>query len=171
MTTFRCTYTPKGERVELGQDLSKRPCEYIDAEDTDAAWHAYVAIVGNDYPAYQIDEVKTYQGLILGYITADGYDGREPETDAERLAFINETFAAEYGWAVARMGKAAALREWLMGLPSSMMGMPFYNHDMLKLAVKMGGLKADATEQAQDKSLENYWQFMASKSFGMLAKI
>jgi len=107
-------------------------------------------------------KVKTY---LLDGIDASGYleDGESlPITLEDKTAFIKGVFEAEYGWAIGRLGFDNAVREWLQGLPSAI-NIAFYNHDILKLAVKWQSLPADYSEKQADKILDNYWHFMATK--------
>lgn len=98
---------------------------------------------------------------ILDGIDGSGYDV-DPQTVAEKIAFLKATFESEYGWAVERQGLQNAVKEWLSGLPSSC-NIEYRNHAILELAVKWGSLLEDYTEHRADKILENWFNFMASR--------
>jgi len=102
--------------------------------------------------------VKLY--LIEG-ITPDGYDSN-PETPAELIQFVSDTFNAEAGWNIKRIGHHEALTEWMQGLPSSI-HFAFTNYDILQLAIRWGSLPDNATEKQEDNILDNYFHFMATK--------
>lgn len=104
--------------------------------------------------------VKQY---ILDRIDNSGYSDTPLATNAERIAFLSDTFQSEYGWQIKRMSQVAALREWFQGLPSSC-NIVFTNHDILALAVKWGSISADASEKQRDVILENYFNLMANKT-------
>ena len=105
---------------------------------------------------------------ILSCIDADGYDV-QPETDAEKLQFLSDTFHAEYGWMIDRVGPVAAFSEWLKGLPSSV-NIEFTNWDILRLAREWGSLPENATERQEQKILDNYWNLIANKTFQLFRK-
>lgn len=111
---------------------------------------------------------KIVKRFIIDAIDPEVYDSGA-STDAEKLAFFNECFESEYGYAIERYGRNTALAEYLSGLPS-IIALPFYNSDILKHAVEWGSLAQNATEQEEDKILENYWQFMANKLNQMIIK-
>jgi len=100
---------------------------------------------------------------ILNGIDAEsaGY-GESTETTAQKIDFLQRTFTAEFGWRVKQVGRHAAMIEYLQGLPSSV-HIPFTDCGILELAVKTGGLTANATEKQEDKLIDNYWTFMAAK--------
>ena len=111
---------------------------------------------------------RKYERAIIDSIDSEGYD-ENPITDKEKLQFLKDTFRAEYGWAIERMGEQKAFSEWISGLPSSF-SIPFMNRDILELAKVMGSLPEDATEKQEDRVLENYWNFMTVKTFQSFRK-
>jgi hypothetical protein len=102
-----------------------------------------------------IENVKAY---LLANIDGAAYDV-ELSTDAERVKFIAETFAREYGWTLKRIPRNRALSEWLAGLPTALT-VDFYNSDVLARAVVLGLLPEDATEEQEDRLLENWWLYL-----------
>jgi hypothetical protein len=102
--------------------------------------------------------VKRY---IIANIIADGYQ-QDPETIAEKISFLNDTFLSEYGFNIARYGKQGAIKEWLQGLPSAV-ALPYMNCDVITLAVETGGLEPVSTEKQAQRIVENYFNFMAAK--------
>jgi len=105
---------------------------------------------------------------IINAIDADGYD-TEPTTDTEKLQFLFDTFRNEYGWMIERVGHQTAFAEWCKGLPSAF-NIEFTNWGIIELAKSWGSLAKDATERQCDKIVENYWQFIASKTFQLFKK-
>ena len=104
---------------------------------------------------------RDYQRFILANTDGSNY-GVEPDTDAERVAFLYDTFHAEYGWHVDRYGnRYRSIKEWLLGLPSSV-SLPFYNHDILEHGRKWGVLSGRDSERAEDAFLRAYWERMAN---------
>jgi len=99
--------------------------------------------------------------IILAGIDGEGY-GIKTETTEEKIDFMRDTFQAEYGWRIEQVGRQAAMVDYLQGLPSSV-HVPFENYKILELAVKTGGLSANATEKQEDKIIDSYWNFMAAK--------
>ena len=96
---------------------------------------------------------KNYKAFILSTIE----DG---ETDAQKLQYILDRFDSEYGFNVTRMGKQAAMAEWLSGLA---LDLPFYHDEIVQLAVEMGSVDGDSlTDRLRDRITDNYWSFMAN---------
>ena len=79
---------------------------------------------------------------------------------ADSIEHVKTRFISEFGHEIKRRGEPAALREWLMGLA---LPIDFYNYDILKLAHAWGSLPDNATEKQEDKIMDNYWNFMATK--------
>ena len=102
--------------------------------------------------------IKTF---LINSIDASGYDA-EPQTVAERIAFLHDTFNSEHGYYVERIGQQAAVALWLSGLPSAL-PIPCYYGDIIALAVETGGLVADHTGKQADEIYQNYFNFMAAK--------
>ena len=98
---------------------------------------------------------------IIDSIDASEY-GKELKNDNEKIEFLRDTFQSEYGFAIQRYGIQGAIKEWLQGLPSCI-NIAFYNYDILILAREWGSLKEGATEKQEDKILDNYWNYIASK--------
>ena len=105
---------------------------------------------------------QTAKRYILKHIDKSGYSEVELTTNADRIAFLLETFEAEYGWAVKQHGQHRAIEEWLMALPTAVT-LPIYNHDIIELAVKWGSLPEDYTRKQADAIIDNYWNFTANK--------
>jgi len=64
---------------------------------------------------------------------------------------------------------AKVFGEWLSGLPSTI-NIAFYNHEVLDLAYLFDLLPATATEQEQDKFLNNWFELVASEVLRMHTK-
>ena len=122
----------------------------------------------------KINSTKKYEQYILDRIDFDGYDFPSDATITTegKLNCLAETFKSEYchEYNLRRYGSyQRIMAEWLAGLPSCI-NIPFYNHDILKLAKEMGSLPEDATEKQEDRILENYWNFIAQQIFKMFRK-
>lgn len=111
-------------------------------------------------------QVKQY---IINCITEEDYDNKPLVTDKDKLQFLADTFKSEYGWSIERYGAYKAFREWMMGLPSSFT-IEFRNYDILQLAKTWGSLPGNATEKQEDRILDNYWNFIANKTFQLFRK-
>lgn len=115
---------------------------------------------------YLDETVKQY---IIDHIDASGYLDDEPETDAEKVKFLAETFQAEYSWAIPRYGLVKALSEWFQGLPSACT-VDFYNDAILELAEQWGSLPKHRTERREDAILGNWWNLIANKTAQLFRK-
>lgn len=125
----------------------------------------------------QLISLKMYKlkehvnAYIIDCIDGQGYDlpGDALITTEGKLRFLHDTFLKEYGWHVARYGKQNAFKEYLQGLPSCF-NIAFTNHDILELAYKWESLSPSATDKQKDKILENYFNFIAVKTFQLFKK-
>jgi len=103
--------------------------------------------------------IKVY---ILSQIDGEGYDVTT-ETTEQKIKFLHDTFYAEYGWNVERIGEQSALREYFMGLPSSC-NIEYRNSEILKIAKQMGELPEKATEGQENRIIDNWFNIMAAKT-------
>lgn len=111
---------------------------------------------------------KLVKQYILDGVDGSGYD-RDPQTDADKVRFLRETFYAEYGWQVAKLGEVAALREWFAGLPLAC-NTAFYNDDIIALAIKWGSINAEPTDTQSQKILDNWFNLLAVKTSQLFRK-
>ena len=78
--------------------------------------------------------------------------------------YLLKRFRSEYGWMIARKGEQAALAEWLQGCALSYL--PVYNSEIIELAYEWGwktkGKTEKGRESAEQKILDNWWNFSAS---------
>lgn len=115
---------------------------------------------------------KDVYPYILNAIDFSEYEGKEPETDKEKLQMFFDTFnrQAVYEYNVKNFKTYhAILANHLSGLPSYI-NIPFKNWEILELAKKWGSIPENATEKQEDKILENYWDFMAAQIFKLFRK-
>lgn len=117
----------------------------------------------------QVEQKRFIHQYILDCVDSSGY-GVETETDITKIVFLLNTFKAEYGWAVQRMGNHKAFAEWLQGLPSCL-NIAFMNCDILALATKQGTLPDSPTEKQEDAILEKYWRYMTMRVFELHRKL
>jgi hypothetical protein len=59
------------------------------------------------------------------------------------------------------------MTDWLSGLA---LNIPFYYEDIIKLAIEMGSLDANASDKLKEKVQENYFAFMANVILGFEPK-
>ena len=101
---------------------------------------------------------KNYRAFILDHIDQD-YDGNELKTDKAKITFLFDRFYSEYEWRVKQVGKRQAMIDWLSGLALSL---PCYNNEVIDLAIEMGSIDDNPSDQLIDRVLANYFTFMAS---------
>lgn len=105
------------------------------------------------------DVYNQREAYILNAIDGEGYE-RELNTDQEKLAFLVATFLSEYGWALKRdKSHQQVFCDWMQGLPSSF-NVAFENYRIIEIAKDWGSLAADADDKAEDKILDNWWNFI-----------
>jgi hypothetical protein len=95
---------------------------------------------------------------VLARIDGEGYDV-SLTTDKEKAAFLLDTFKAEHGYNIARMGMQRALSEWLKGLPSAF-NVTFWNHEIVQEGVAMGYLTREDDKRAE-KFTERWFDCIA----------
>ncbi len=109
---------------------------------------------------------RLYEKEVIDSINGESY-GKTFKSDKEKLQFLKDTFRSEF-WdnnpSAQRMGEQNAFKEWISGLPSTF-NIPFTYHDIIKLAKKNKSLPINSTEKQEDRVIENYWNFMANKTF------
>ena len=54
------------------------------------------------------------------------------------------------------------MSDWIAGLS---LNLPYYNSEIIELAIAMGSLDENSSNQLQSKVINNYWQFMARYNF------
>ena len=77
----------------------------------------------------------------------------------DKIAYLLAKFENECGFNTQRVGKQQAVADWLSGLA---LDIPFWNEDIIKLAVDMGSINPDPSEKIQERVTDNYWSFMAN---------
>jgi len=109
--------------------------------------------------------MKTFfEKTILENIDLEGYGLSNDLTEYDKVKKLHKIFKGEYGWNIDRMGERRAFCEWLQGLPSALT-VPFYNYEILNIAYLNGLIKANATEDEEDKFLNNYFVNLSDAFF------
>jgi len=101
---------------------------------------------------------QNYKNYILNCIELDCNENLL-KTDQDKINYIFDRFYSEYKWNIERIGKYKSMTEWLSGLA---LNIPFYYEDIIKLAIEMGSLDANASDKLKEKVQENYFAFMAN---------
>tara|TARA_A100000172_G_scaffold23039_1_gene13252 strand:+ start:175 stop:552 length:378 start_codon:yes stop_codon:yes gene_type:complete len=110
---------------------------------------------------------KNYTKFILDSIKP--YEEDQPIKDDQKLDYLISTFKKETNFNNQRESFQSAFSYWLSGLPS-VIDLPFYNGEIIELAVKMGSLDKNHTEQQAERIYSNYWNFMAYMVLDMKIK-
>jgi hypothetical protein len=102
---------------------------------------------------------QNYKEYILECLkTEDAFIGKQP-TEEELIKYLFDRFYSEYGWLMERVGKQEALTDWLQGLA---IHIPYWHDDIIDLAIEMGSIDANPSDQLTEKVCENYFTFMAN---------
>ena len=102
---------------------------------------------------------QNYKEYILECLkTEDAFIGKQP-TEDELIKYLFDRFFSEYGWLMERVGKQQALIDWLQGLA---INIPHWHGDIIDLAIEMGSIDANPSDQLTDRVCENYFTFMAN---------
>ena len=101
---------------------------------------------------------KNYKKYILDCVQLDCED-KELKTEQEKINYIFDRFNSEYDWKIERVGKFKAMSDWLSGLA---LPIEYYNYKIVKLAKNMGSLDTGSNYKAEQKIINNYFDFMAN---------
>ena len=107
--------------------------------------------------AYLVSALKDVETINLEYGVV------VEDTIAARLQWTIDTFRREYVYPenVRRYGNEVNIfREWLMCLPSAI-HVDFEYYRIIELAKEWGSIPQDATEKQEDKTCENWFNFIA----------
>lgn len=115
---------------------------------------------------------KIVFNYILNCIDCEGYEVAAT-TEKEKLQFLLNCFISEY-WhdynkQYYKNNMLAAFTSWLQGLPSSFT-VAFENYKILQISLKWDCLKENSTERQKDKILENWFNWIANKTFQLMKK-
>lgn len=106
------------------------------------------------------NKIKTY---ILSAINFEAVDGKEFNTEEEKITELMSRFKSEY-WYPANQQRygtvTKGIASWLQGLPSDM-SIAFYYNEIESLLIEWGYLKEDSREAKVQRELENYWLYLA----------
>jgi hypothetical protein len=109
--------------------------------------------------------MKTYfEKIIIESIDLESYELSNDVYLYDKIKTLYNIFKMEYGYNIERMGERRAFCEWLQGLPSALT-VPFYNYDILNRAYLHDAIKANATEQEEDKFLDSYFMNLSDAFF------
>jgi len=108
-----------------------------------------------------------YKEYILD--TLDYWDGEEQAltNDDKKIKHIFNRFYREYDFQIERYGKLKAMSDWLRGLA---LGIPYWNEDIIDLAIEMGSIEENPNDKLKEKVIDNYWDFMANIILGFEPK-
>ena len=117
--------------------------------------------------------LSNIQNYLLDAINTDDHT-TEATTHAEKLAFVMSCYDSEFNhkYNQARHpNEQTRFAHWLAGLPS-VLNIPFYNDDIIKLAKRLQGVDTYPNEKNTTKRIiENYFNFMAFHILKLNAKL
>ena len=109
---------------------------------------------------------------ILDCIDSEPYEVKT-ETEKEKLEFLYNTFISEswheYNQKYYKGNIVNGFAGWIAGLPS-IFNIDFTNFNVLQLAVLWGSVPEDACEKQEEKILNNWFNFIACKTFQLFKK-
>lgn len=101
---------------------------------------------------------ENYKNYILDCLN-DEDEITENSSRLEKIKYLFNRFNNEYGWHVKNVGKQKAIAEWLQGCA---IPITFWNNEIIKLAIKLGSINENPSEQLKNTVVDNYWVFMAN---------
>tara|TARA_R100000773_G_C4173573_1_gene86276 strand:+ start:148 stop:504 length:357 start_codon:yes stop_codon:yes gene_type:complete len=101
---------------------------------------------------------ENYKKFILSTIDSD-INEKPIKKDIDKINYIFKRFYSEYGFFIPKIGKQKALAEWLSGLA---LDIPYYNDDIIDLAVEMGSTEPNPSDDLRYEITKNYFNFMAN---------
>jgi len=110
-------------------------------------------------------ELTPLRKHIIDAIDAEGF-GLEvlPVTTKEKLQFLADRFNSEFGYNIKRIGYMNSMIDWLQGLA---INIEYRNHVILEMGYLFGMLEANASEQAEDRFLNNWFNRLATATLNM----
>ena len=108
---------------------------------------------------------------ILSCIDCSGYN-ITADSDKDKLQFVADCFKKEYLFPdnLKRYGNYQKVFEnWLMGLPSCF-NVDYENYIIIQIAKKWGVLPLNADNKAEDKIINNWFNFISCKTFQLMKK-
>ena len=103
---------------------------------------------------------KNYRAFILNLVDQDAQEDEiKLIDDKAKIRFLFDRFYSERSNDIKRNGKRQAMIDWLSGLALSL---PCYNGEIIDLAIEMGSIDDNPSNQLIDRVLANYFEFMAS---------
>ena len=105
---------------------------------------------------------KNYKAYILECISTEfNWDDliEKDLSEDDLINYLFDRFYSECGWAIPREGKRSAMTGWLQGLA---IAIPYTYSDVIELAVEMGSIDENPSEELEDRVIENYFSFMAN---------
>ena len=115
------------------------------------------------YSKYQ----KNYEHIILESIPGEACaEFGFPDSREGRIDYIRTRFNSEVGDHY-RGSKLEAITHWIAGLA---LDLPFYNEEIMELAIACGSVEPVMTERQELNILSGYFRFMASHIMRMINK-
>jgi hypothetical protein len=110
--------------------------------------------------------MKTYfEQIIIDNIDLESYNLDNDVSLYDKIKTTYNIFKREYiHEGNEHLRESAVFKEWLQGLPS-VLTVPFYNAEILAIAYLHEMIKANASEEDEDKFLEQYFEKLASAFF------
>jgi hypothetical protein len=109
----------------------------------------------------------TFDQYLVNCIDTENY-GVAADTEKEKLTFLYDTFINEqlHNIKYYRGNKQLAFKEWIMGLPSCF-NLEFENYQILNLAYLLEIIPANATEEEEEKILNNWFKYATKEVFNL----
>lgn len=81
--------------------------------------------------------------------------------------YVRDRFESEFDFRIKQIGYHNALTEWLQGLA---INIEYMNYSIIELAKKWGSIPQNASERIEDKIIDGWFGFMATKIEQYIAK-
>lgn len=115
---------------------------------------------------------KAFQ-YIIDCIDAEGTD-KSPQTDKEKVEFLLTEFLAcsFYNYNIKKFSGNLTnmLIDFIPGLPS-FFHVEYRSHKIIELAKEWGSIPQNATEKQEEKIIDNFYNFIANKTFQLAKKL
>jgi hypothetical protein len=96
-----------------------------------------------------------FEQIIVNSIDLDAYDIAAKD-NFEKVQETYKVFLSEKGYEIKRVGERPAFTDWLQGLPT-VLTVPFYYYEQLKLAKKSNLIPKDASEDQEDEFTQSWF--------------
>jgi len=112
---------------------------------------------------------KAVKKYLISNMDVAGYDLPAAKNEQELIAQVYNIFKSEYGYMVQRLGELEAIKEWLMGLPSSV-SIVFSYYDIEVKLNEFDMLHEHSKNETKERLVTDWFQILACNLYKLFKK-